>query len=252
MKIDTPRKAQIPELRGLWKTAFADEDAFLDCFFGTAFSPGRCRCVTVEDRLAAALYWFEISCRGERMAYLYAVATDPEFRGRGLCRQLMADTQAHLKQAGYAGAVLVPDGEGLTRMYAGMGYRLCSGVREFTCDAAGAPVAVNPISTETYARLRRQYLPDGGVVQEGENLAFLETFGEFYAGEDFLMAARIQEDTLVGMELLGNSPAAPGILAGLGLKRGSFRTPGNEKPFAMFLPLREQTRAPAYFGLAFD
>jgi hypothetical protein len=40
-------------------------------------------------------------------------------------------------------------------------------------------------------------------------------------------------------------------LAALGKEKGSFRCPGEEKPFAMYLPLAEGA-APSYFGLAFD
>lgn len=251
MRIDRPTPDSIPALRALWKAAFGDSDEFLDCFFGTAFSPDRCRCLWMEEKLAAGLYWFDISCRGMPMAYLYAVATHPKFRNRGLCRRMMADTHRHLAGLGYAGAVLVPDGEALFRMYSGMGYRPCGTVSEFA-RAAGVPVPLRPICREEYARLRRQFLPEGGVVQEGENLKFLEAFGSFYAGSDFLLTARREEDRLVGMELLGNPGAAPGILGALGLSQGSFRCPGDEKPFAMFLPLKDSAESPAYFGLAFD
>lgn len=251
MRIDRPGTDSLPALRGLWKAAFGDSDEFLDCFFAAAFSPDRCRCLWIEDKLAAGLYWFDISCRGESMAYLYAVATDPGFRNRGLCRRLMADTHRQLRSLGYAGAVLVPEGEALFRMYAGMGYKPCGTVSEFAC-VAGDPVPLRPICREEYARLRRQFLPEGGVVQEGENLKFLETFGSFYAGPDFLLAARQEGDALMGPELLGDTAAAPGILGALGLARGSFRCPGDEIPFAMFLPLKDGVESPAYFGLAFD
>lgn len=251
MRIDRPTPDSVPALRRLWKAAFGDGDEFLDCFFTTAFSPDRCRCLWLEDRLAAGLYWFDISCRGKPMAYLYAVATAPEFRNRGLCRRLMADTHRHLSARGYAGAVLVPEGEALFRMYAGMGYRCCGTVSEFTC-AAGDPVSLRSIRREEYARLRRQYLPRGGVVQEEENLTFLERQASFYTGPDFLLTARQEDGALVGLELLGNPAAAPGILGTLGLSQGRFRSPGDGKPFAMFLPLEDDAESPAYFGLAFD
>ena len=35
-----------------------------------------------------------------------------------------------------------------------------------------------------------QFLPQGGVVQEGANLDFLEKQARFFAGHDFLLAAR--------------------------------------------------------------
>jgi hypothetical protein len=75
MNINAPTLDLIPALRGLWKEAFGDSDDFLDMFWRTAFSYDRCRCVTVDGEVAAALYWFDCECRGERVAYIYAVAT---------------------------------------------------------------------------------------------------------------------------------------------------------------------------------
>lgn len=252
MTIDRPAPGQVPELRQLWKEAFGDSDAFLDAFFTTAFSPNRCRCVTVQNRLAAALYWFDVSCDGEKMAYLYAVATAEAFRGRGLCRALLEDTHGCLTRQGYTGALLMPQEAGLREMYRKFGYRDGCAIREFVCTPEPYPVSIHTIDREEFARLRRKYLPKGGVLQEAENLAFLETQAKFYAGVDFVLAARQDGSSLEGLELLGNSAAAPGILTALGCARGSFRAPGEGRPFAMFLPLAPGVRAPAYFGLVFD
>ncbi len=252
MRIDAPTPSLTHPLRRLWVDAFGDSDAFLDSFFATAYAPERCRCLTLEDSLAAALYWFDTTCNGKKMAYIYAVATAPAFREQGFCRALMGNTHQHLTALGYHGALLVPDGASLTRMYAGLGYRPCCGIREFVCAMGSDPVPLRRIDTGEYARLRRQLLPRGGVIQEGENLRFLETYAEFYAGLDFLLAAHREKDTLLGLELLGNTEAAPGILSALGMALGKFRTPGTLQPFAMFLPLRAHTEAPSHFGLAFD
>ena len=247
MVIDFPKQAQIPGLRQLWKLAFGDTDAFLDTFFDTAYAARRCRCIPEGDTVAAALYWFDCECEGRKLAYLYAVATHPDHRGRGLCRRLMQDTHSHLARQGYDGALLVPQDGALRKMYAAMGYRDATGISEFSC-AAAAPVPLLPVDAGTYGKLRRQYLPKGGVVQEGENLAFLARSAELYAGEDLLLAVSGGEV----LELLGNAEKAPGILGALGLPEGKFRTPGDDLPFAMFLPLKEDAPAPAYFGLAFD
>lgn len=252
MRIDKPPAGFQLQLRRLWKDAFGDGDAFLDSFFSTAYSPDRCRCLLAEGRLAAALYWFDVSCRGQKMAYIYAVATAPAFREQGCCRALMGNVHSHLAALGYHGALLVPDGEALCRMYTGLGYRPCTQIREFVCAVDSDPAAIRPIDREEYARLRRQLLPRDGVVQENENLVFLETQAEFWAGLGFLLAARREDNTLHGLELLGDPAAAPGILSALGAAYGDFRTPGEGKPFAMFLPLRPGTEAPGYFGLAFD
>ena len=164
MNIDYPKTEQIPSLRALWKGAFGDGDDFLELFFSTAFSPERCRCVTEDGRVLAALYWFDTSCRGRKLAYIYAVATDAACRNRGLCRRLMEDTGAVLRDRGYAGALLVPQEEGLIRMYGGMGYEPCTTVSEFWCGAQIPAAAIRRIDSADYGRAREALLPGGGVL----------------------------------------------------------------------------------------
>lgn len=256
MTIDAPRQSQIPELRRLWQEAFGDTEEFLDAFGRTAFHAGRCRVAVTDGVVAAALYWFDCLHMGKPVAYLYAVATAEAYRGRGICHKLMEDTHRHLSGRGYKGVVLVPGSRELIRFYEGMGYRVCSTVREFTCIAAAQDedsVSLRSIDKTEYARLRKELLPEGGIVQENDNLDFLQTQAQFYSGSGFLLTAKKVEDRVIGVELLGDETKAPGIVKALGCKQGSFRVPGEGRVFAVYRPLTERaSSAPAYFGLAFD
>lgn len=252
MKADRPTPAQTRQLLQLWKDVFGEYDGFWDLFLETGFSPDRCRCITQGDQLLAALCWFDCSCGKDRIAYVYAVVTAPGHRGRGLCRRLMEEVHVLLNNQGYASVLLVPAEEGLREMYRKLGYRDATRVSEFSCGAGESSVPIRAIGPGEYAALRREFLPDGGVVQEGENLAFLSQQAQFYAGEGFLLAAYTAGTTLHGMELLGDPAAAPAIAAALGCNSGQFRTPGTERPFAMIHPLRNGAVIPAYFGFAFD
>lgn len=250
MHAEYPSSRHLPQLRALWKQAFGDTDAFLDHFYSVGFAPERCRCIMDGDRLAAALYWFDCFAGEKKYAYLYAVATDESYRHRGLCRYLMEDTHRILKEAGYRGAVLVPAGAALTAMYAGLGYIPLSGMDSLSATAGSERIPLTQIDAPRYAAVRRTYLGSAGLVQEGANLAFLAGWAAFYEGEDFLLAASRDGDTLRCHELLGNTSQLPGILSALGAASGTFRVPG-EKPFSMYFPLSEDP-VPTYFGLAFD
>lgn len=252
MKIDFPVPNQYPQLENLWKEAFGDTEEFIDGFFCTGFSPSRCRCVMEDEKILAALYWLDALCEGQRLAYVYAVATADSHRGKGLCKALMADTHAHLKLRGYEGVLLVPQTAELRQMYEAMGYRTCTTVSEFTCEAGTEPLTLHRIDRDEYAALRRQFLPDGGAVQEEESISYLETMAFFYQGDGFLAAALPENGVLRCAELLGDVAAAPGLLAALRCRTGSFRIPGDGKDFAMFLPLEETAKPPKYLGLAFD
>jgi len=252
MIIDYPAENSVPQLRSLWKEAFGDEDAFLDSFFDKAYSPDRCRCVTVDEQIVAALYWFDCSWEGKPLAYLYAVATAKAYRGQGLCRKLMTSTQEHLKYLGYAGAVLVPGDPSLFGFYEKMDYRAFSPVEDFSCQQEEPAVPLRQVDALEYARLRQELLPQGGILQEGELLTLLDTLGEFYAGEGFLMAGTREVSHWQTQEFLGNIRHAPGILNTLGLQTGHFRTPGNGRNNAMILPFSPMENLPTYFGLPLD
>ena len=252
MTITNPSPEHIPQLRSLWKTAFGDTDAFLDDFFRTAYSSDRCSCILIDGRVAAALYWFRASCGSQKFAYLYAVATDPAFRGQGLCRSLMEDTRVLLSSQGFQGLILVPQKESLRQMYARMGYENCGSVSRFTAPGEEVPMVLRRLNAEEYAAARKDLLPPGSIIQEGENLALLETYALFYQGQNFLAAVTLDKDKLICHELLGDPDAAYGLVSALGCREGVFCTPGEDLPFVQYLPLTADCVKPRYFGFAFD
>lgn len=251
MTINYPGKAHIAGLRSLWQEAFGDTDVFLDHFFRTGFAPRRCRCVLINDKPAAALYWFDCQWQGEPVAYVYAVATAKTHRGQGLCHALMEDVRQLLKQQGYAGIALVPAKLDLFSFYEKMGYRCFGGIRQWQCVSHKPPVALQELTAEQYASLRQSFLPAGSVVQDGALLTFLSTYSRFYQGDDFLLCCTDDEGKLIAYELLGNTDAAPGILAKLGFETGTFRTPG-DSPFAMYRSLTDDQPMPSYLAFALD
>ena len=234
-------------LRNLWKTVFGDPDAFLDAFFSIAYSPDRCHYLVEGDAVVSALYWFDCEYEGGKLAYIYAVATDPNYRGNGLASRLMAQTHDHLKQMGYAGAVLKP-AKGLFPFYERLGYQASGYIRRFSA-SAGEPVALKEVSPDEFGRLRRTFLPQDGVRQEGLTLDFLHSFAHFYAVEDALVCASPQEGVV--FEYLGNPNSAPGILGALGISQAEIPTPGQDIPYTMFLPLN-CTKIPGYLGITLE
>lgn len=252
MKAEHPSSGHISGLRSLWKEAFGDTDAFLDLFFGLAYDPDRCLCIAVQGRPAAALYWLDMDCAGQKFAYIYAVATARDCRGQGFCRQLMADAAEVLKENGYHGALLVPQDEGLRTMYARMGYRDAAPIDVLFCAAADVPIPIKEIGAEEYAALRSSLLPEGSVELGEKALAFLSALARFYAGDGFLAAVSREAEHLRILEYLGDRRLIPGLIAALGAREATLRTPGSTKPFAMYLPLTADCTAPTYYPFAFD
>ena len=255
MNIAPTNEAQIPALRKLWQVAFGDTDDFLDDFFSTAYAPERSRCITIDGEVAAVLYWFRCQLphglEFKPLAYIYAVATHPDHRGKGLCRTLMEDTAATLKANGYEGIVLVPQKPSLIEMYEKMGFAHCSGVKEVHV-MAGQPTRIEKISMDEFALRRMGKCPVGTVLQWNENLQFLSTQATFYSGKNFVAAVTEVDGKLWCPEFLGKPEKAAALTAALKYDEGDFRMPGDERPFAMFRPLTADCPPPAYFGLAFD
>lgn len=236
-------------LKKLWKTVFGDSDFFIDTFFREAFSPDRCRFIEEHGSIISVLYWLDCEYEGGKLAYIYAVATDPAHRGKGLASRLLKQTHAHLKTLGYAGAVLKP-AAGLFPFYARLGY-VNSGCVDYF-DAQADPVAsvsLRKLSVEAFALLRRKFLPKNAVIQEGETLRFLHRFASFYAAEDALIAVDDESASIV--EYLGNPLSAPAILAALGIPHAHIRTPGKDTQFTMFYPLN-CTKKPGYLGITLE
>ena len=113
MNCKYPNPEEIRQLLLLWKEAFGEYDGFWELFLETGCLPDHCRCITENGQVTAGLSWFDCSCGEEKIAYVYAVVTNPAHRGKGLCRKLMEDVHALLKTKGYAGILLVPAEEGI-------------------------------------------------------------------------------------------------------------------------------------------
>lgn len=251
MTIDFPNKSQICDLRSVWKEAFYDTDAFLDIFFGTAFSENRSLCAVENSEVIGMMYWFGCECETYKVAYIYAVATKKSYQGQGVCHSMMKKAHKLLKQQGYVGTILVPGEKSLFDFYSSMGYKTCSGIKKYHVNAEKTDIAVRRIGTDEYIKLRREYLPKNGVIQENENSNFLSLQFNMYKGGDFVMACSKDRDTLYCTEILGNCDNLSGIVHSLGCKEGYFKTVG-DTPFAMYRKLSENSIIPTYFGLAFD
>ena len=252
MTFDYPREDHVPQLRSLWKQAFGDSEAFLDIFFSAAFSPRRCRYAAEDARIAAALYWFDIRWDDLPCAYIYGVATDPQYRGRGICRELMEDTARILRSRGYGAALLVPQNAGLWAMYGKMGYLPATCLNEFHCAASDHPIPAREITAAEYAASRSSLLPAGSVTQEGENMTFLARISRFYQGDGFLATVSREPEHLRILEYLGDPGGTAPLVAFLGHREATVRTPGQGKPFSMYRPLSEGCTCPSYFGFCFD
>lgn len=252
MEIKQPTSNDLTRLKLLFSEAFGDDGTFNDTFFECAYSPSRAMTAKEDEALVGMLYWFDCEYSGGKLAYIYAVATAKQYRGRGVCKALMEFTHAHLSALGYIGAILKPAEDSLFDFYSRLGYKNATRISEISPESATQGCQFSKISANEYARLRRDFLPSGGVIQEKESIALLSQISEFIRGDGFILAYSRDGENLFGYELLGNDEKAPEILHSLGAKSGKFRIVGNQIPFTMWLPFKPNAPEPEHFGFVFD
>lgn len=264
----------LPRLMALWAQIFGDSPEAVEGYFARRHEDGN-MLVFVEDGvlcgmlsmlpLALIAHGAEYPAR-----YVYAVATDPAFRGRGIATALLSRAHEEMAARGVAASVLVPASEGLFGYYAKRGYRTAFSidVKDYPAGALApfpAGGAFEPCKTSTYARIRDAAFAAAGLYAlwdqaavafacEGMNLTKLTLDG----GVGCALWERdgdgvfVRELALLGMGV----PAALSILhrtAGAASYR--VRLPGRAVPFGMIrwlIPQPEGTDGPGYLALALD
>ena len=92
----------------LWTKAFGDDEQFADSFIMRYYSRNRMLTAEVEGHMAAMLHLLPFQTELGRTTYIYGVATDPAFQGRGLASQLMREAMERIAEQGDDAALLIP------------------------------------------------------------------------------------------------------------------------------------------------
>lgn len=205
-----------------------------------------------EDQTAMATV-MPVSWQDLPTAYLYAIATDPDFQGRGYCHNLISEVESYLKNHGYSYAILSPAEPSLFRFYEKMNYRTMfySNQREFFKTEVSYPVT--PVTAEEYFSLRSRFLSDGVVYPVG--LLRAQAFvGELVRiGNCDCAAVEKDGDSRTIRELLSDRPAdaASSLCHYLNKDCLPIKLPGTA-PYGMAKSLDGSPLKPSYLGLGFE
>ncbi len=111
------------QIRELWMNVFGDEREFVDSFLMHHHNPDLCLTCEEDGRVVAMLHVVPMRTRTLRVAYVYAVATDPAYRRRGLASRLTAEAVERIRRSGhYDLAAVIPSGDDSRRIYAAQGF----------------------------------------------------------------------------------------------------------------------------------
>lgn len=283
------RSDDVPALRSLWALAFGDSEEYMDNFFRTYYRPERMIVLEEEGVVRAMTAWFDTTFvlpggGAYRAAYLYAVATHPDCRGRGLAGELLARADAFFRDMGIPAVTTVPARPDLHNFFGANGFRECFVLLERELTRAELPAAETellfPVTPKEYGALREELLagiphiayPEDALAYQAGCCAL--SGGGLYAastpaGAVCLCAEGAGEGLVVVKEILGAAAAKGLALADLArvapaerwLVREPF-SPNENGPagwkFAMLKWLAPEAEKrwnwedTAYLGLAFD
>lgn len=272
-----------PLCKDLWKTAFGDDDAYIDNYYNNYYRPERVVTLKDDGVLCGMLALFPLELRWPdggvtRASYLYALAIHPEFQGQGLGTFLLRYADFYVGEQAVPFLSTVPAQPGLERFFAAAGaFQPCHPIDEATVDApAPGPVPAQPVSAAQYRETREALLEGTGHAVYGEDyLEYQAKVSALSGGGLFKMdtpkgpacaVAELDGDRLDVRELL--SPAGEQLAALAALtarfpaKTCRVRCPAGwgELPGAARRTFGMGKRVPptpkilgeTYFGLAFD
>lgn len=176
----------IPALKTLWQEAFGDEKQDIDLFFETLYPSAIGFCAEEDGDILSMLFALpqtivkdEKQCKA---AYLYAVATKKDARGRGLCKAVFAYAEKELRKRYFGALLLSPASEELAELYAKLGFLRQTGAKKVFLPCEKAQGQANEIGVQDYAGLRETLLWDIPHVRyDKAQLEYAVSGGKFYS-----------------------------------------------------------------------
>ncbi|MBE6949574.1 MAG: GNAT family N-acetyltransferase [Ruminococcaceae bacterium] len=255
----------IPELKALWKKVFGDTDEYIDLFFEDLHHPDGGVVIHDNGTLAAMGFLVRLGeYNGREALVTYAVACEPDFRGRGhgaaISRELMSIAGE--------GAVICPAEKSLFDFYRDRaGYETAFYVSEYTFNNSNLISGVGSISSVTaaeYAELREKRLLgiphivfDQKAIRHQERISAL-TGGGLFRVCDGCCAVELWGGRIIVKELLASNveKSAATIKNHFGGNEITVRCPvqnlNNCRPFAMAKQRYNGALPYPWFGFAFD
>lgn len=266
------RPDDIPALRRLWSETFGDGNELLDPFFSRLYRPEDCFVIRGNrDQLLAMVHQLPMTIctnkRGWRASYLYAVATDPSERGRGLCSRLLTYAGSVMAERGCKALLLVPGEPKLWDFYRARGFDTFSSLDWFETDTFPVKGDIERVTVPEYLEIRERMLSERTYVScPVPVLAFQERIAAQNNGGFFRLSCGETEGcTCAALDNTGRAvvyellwPGEPQTGGGLaaravGAKRAIVRVPGTTEPFSMIRWLTGEPKlTDPYMGIALD
>lgn len=245
------------QIQKIWETCFGDEEEYIRFYMEHRMTDENMLVIYEDGKVVSMASFLPVRylCNGAYVdaRYVYAVATLPEYRGRGFAGRILKFAYEHYGQP----LILAPAEESLMRYYETLGFcKAFPDTRERMTGAitalewkenAEAGDTMEPLTAQEYMQIRDEKCARDGYVQWDENaIRYAMELCEHYGGEtvavkteegekDILMYEK-DADTLAILETSLGAEALQEILPYLLKKTGTHQVLFGQMPGMIWLP----------------
>lgn len=192
------------QIAQIWKTCFGDEEEYIRFYLDNRMTEDN-MLVVYEDGRAVSMASFlpvHYLCEDEYVParYVYAIATLPEYRGKGLAKHILQFAHEHYMQP----LILAPAEESLMRYYETLGFKrafpdtresMTEDLRALALQAdEPAEFEMKPISAKEYVKLRDEKCVREGYVSWDETaVSYVMELCERYGGQAVMVCRQESE-----------------------------------------------------------
>ncbi len=150
------QETDMPDIYNNWEESFGDTKEEITAFFKSAGEDVRVCVIRKDGVVATQLCLLPVTVGGTDAWYLYAVATNPAYREKGLCTQLLKEVAQWLKKQETSG-ILVPADNNLQAFYKQRGFNEYYPAQKVLLRGVGeACIKIEECTVEHYIALRKQ------------------------------------------------------------------------------------------------
>lgn len=164
--VKRPEPHNTPALKRIWQTCFEDTTEYVDTFFENGFHAENALVALYESKPVGMMYTLPslLKVNGKEYLgeYIYAAAVLPEYRNKGILRKMEEEATALAAKNQISFLTLIPQHDGLFKMYEKMGYRTAfyNSIRSYmpfkTTQTLGC--SIRPCDAITFKELRGKFL----------------------------------------------------------------------------------------------
>lgn len=191
LRFSIAHKGLTAEIAELWRLCFGDPEGYINFYINEAFNPGHVLVAFSGDRLCAMLTMVPVDATagGHVLTgrYVFAVATHPDFQGRGISTALLDKAHERMRAEGADFSILVPAEGRLFDFYKKRGYLAATYLdfAEFGHTEEMEPLSLTPINADELLPLRDAHFAKSALYcgWKADTLSFLAAECRYQGGE---------------------------------------------------------------------